>query len=41
MVKTERVEVKQQISPSNELGVSFGSEEEDGWAENGEDEADY
>ena len=39
MVKIRRSEVKP-FSPSCELGASSGSEEEDGWGEESEDEVD-
>jgi len=39
-VKMDRSEVKPLISPSSKLDVSSGSEEEDGWGNGSEDEAD-
>ena len=40
VVKTGINEVKPPISPSSDLGVSFGSEEEDGWGRESEGEPD-
>ena len=40
VVKTGRSEMKPPITPSNKLGVSSGSEEEDGWGKESEVEDD-